>query len=53
ILEQKLHYLHQNPLQERWQLATSPENYPWSSAAFYETEVDVFNFLTHYRERLP
>ena len=50
-LEQKLNYLHLNPLQERWQLAASPEDYPWSSAAFYLTGHDPFNFLTHYRDR--
>lgn len=26
-LEQKLQYIHLNPLQERWNLASSPENY--------------------------
>ena len=52
MLEQKLYYLHQNPLQEHWQLAESPELYRWSSACFYETGVDAFGFLTHYQERM-
>lgn len=49
--EQKLKYLHMNPLQEKWNLVTQPEEYKWSSAKFYETGVDEFGFLTDYRER--
>ncbi|WP_428665221.1 transposase [Runella sp.] len=50
-VEQKIDYVHRNPLQERWNLAESPENYPWSSAKFYETGQDEFGFLTHYASR--
>jgi len=50
-LEQKLGYLHNNPLQKRWNLVISPEDYLWSSALFYETGKDEFGFLTHYMER--
>jgi REP element-mobilizing transposase RayT len=35
FLEQKLNYVHDNPTQPHWQLAESPELYPWSSARFY------------------
>jgi putative transposase len=49
--EQKLEYIHLNPLQERWNLANKPEDYPWSSARFYETGRDDFGILTDYRER--
>lgn len=49
--EQKLRYIHLNPLQEKWQLVDRPEDYQWSSARFYETGIDDFGFLTHYRER--
>ena len=49
--EQKLDYIHLNPLQEHWNLASRPEDYPWSSAAFYELGEDRFAFLTHYKER--
>ena len=51
ILQQKLAYLHMNPLHERWNLADRPENYYWSSARFYETGIDDFGFLTHYLDR--
>lgn len=49
-LEQKLRYIHNNPLQERWSLASAPEAYRWSSAGFYWTGEDEFGILTHYRE---
>ena len=32
---QKLNYIHKNPCQEKWQLAKSPEEYRYSSAANY------------------
>jgi putative transposase len=51
---QKLDYLpvrqagiHNNPLAEHWQLCTDPTKYFYSSACFYETGVDEFNFLKH------
>jgi REP element-mobilizing transposase RayT len=50
--EQKLDYIHLNPLQEKWSLVTKPEDYKWSSARFYETGIDEFEILTDYRERL-
>jgi len=51
IVDQKLKYTHYNPLHERWKLVEKPELYHWSSAKFYETGIDDFGFLTHYRER--
>ena len=35
FLEQKLSYLHRNPCQAHWELASDPEEYVWSSARFY------------------
>ncbi len=49
--EQKLNYIHNNTLAERWNLARTPEEYYWSSAAFYETGIDNFGFISHYSER--
>jgi putative transposase len=40
ILEQKLDYIHNNPLQGRWRLAENIEDYYWSSANFYQTGID-------------
>ena len=35
FLEQKMNYIHYNPCRSHWNLATAPEEYPWSSAGFY------------------
>ncbi|MBS1525632.1 MAG: hypothetical protein JST19_08280 [Bacteroidetes bacterium] len=48
VFTQKLDYIHNNPLQERWRLADLPENYKYSSARFYERGIDEFEILTHY-----
>jgi len=48
--EQKLDYIHFNPMQERWKLVNVPEEYAWSSATYYETGIDKFNLLSHYME---
>jgi putative transposase len=48
LIIQKLDYIHNNPLQEKWQLVELAENYKYSSARFYETGVDGFGLLTHH-----
>lgn len=35
FIEQKLNYIHNNPLQEHWKLAENPDDYIHSSASFY------------------
>ncbi|MCJ8163359.1 transposase [Pontibacter sp. E15-1] len=50
VTEQKLDYIHNNPVQEKWHLAALPEEYPYSSARYYFENVDEFGFLTHYRD---
>lgn len=50
LLETKLAYIHDNPLQEKWSLATNPEDYPLSSASFYEKQSDSPIPLHHYLE---
>ena len=50
IFMQKLEYIHTNPLQEKWNLANSEEAYIYSSALFYETGIDNWGFLTHYKD---
>lgn len=52
VFLQKLDYIHNNPLQPKWNLCTCPEDYYYSSARFYEsggTEND-FGILTHFRD---
>lgn len=46
----KLNYIHNNPLQAHWQLADLPENYAYSSAAYYEGRDAGKLTLTHYSE---
>ena len=47
IFIQKLQYIHQNPVKAG--LVNFTEAYKYSSAKFYLTGVDEFNFITHYR----
>lgn len=49
IFAQKMKYLHDNPTQPKWGLSVHPEEYLYSSAIFYETGLDRFGILTHYR----
>jgi putative transposase len=49
-LIQKLDYIHNNPIQEQWQLSILPEDYKWSSARFYKDGFDEFGFLTHFKK---
>jgi len=51
MLEQKLIYIHNNPLQEKWRLVKYAEDYEWSSAPFYQNERANFGIITHYTER--
>jgi REP element-mobilizing transposase RayT len=47
VMWQKLEYIHNNPVQEKWKLAALPEDYPYSSARFYFDRTERFDFLTH------
>ena len=47
VFEQKIEYIHNNPLQEKWNLAKEPQDYKYSSAKFYHTAIDEFGFLNH------
>lgn len=51
VIIQKLEYVHTNPLQEKWSLSKTPEDYPFSSANYYANGNDDFDFLTHIGER--
>jgi len=48
FLLQKLAYIHYNPCQPHWKLATLPEEYQWSSASFYFSGCSEFDWLHHY-----
>jgi putative transposase len=45
VAEQKLNYIHANPIKGVWKLAESEIGYFYSSARFYETGIDDFGFL--------
>ncbi len=47
FLLQKLNYIHNNPV--RAGLCESPEDYKYSSAAFYITNKSEWEFLEHYK----
>ena len=47
VFEQKLGYIHQNPVKAG--LCQLPEEYHYSSAAFYQTGNNNFGFLTHWQ----
>lgn len=46
VFMQKLEYIHYNPVKA----GTVPEEYPFSSAAFYERNKTDYSFLKHYTE---
>ena len=50
IAEQKLDYIHFNPISGRWRLASSPEGYFYSSASYYILNKSSFSFVTHYMD---
>ncbi len=46
VFEQKLNYIHENPVQAN--LVKYSTDYLYSSANFYETGIDEFNILSNY-----
>ena len=48
FFKQKINYIHFNPCQPHWNLSELPEDYKWSSAAFYEKNDNSFSWLTHF-----
>ncbi len=45
VAQQKLQYIHFNPVKGKWALAKDDLGYYYSSARFYETGIDEFGFL--------
>lgn len=50
VWQQKIAYIHNNPIISKWSLADVPENYRFSSAKFYQEGIDEFGILTHWEE---
>ena len=47
---QKLNYIHLNPMQSHWKLCNQPAEYRFSSASFYEHDINEFGLITHFGE---
>ncbi len=47
VAQQKLDYIHANPVSGKWLLAKDDISYHYSSAKFYETGIDEFGFLNN------
>jgi hypothetical protein len=43
FLIQKLQYIHNNPVRERWNIIKEPDTYPFSSCRYYENGKDWNN----------
>ncbi len=50
MIEQKLDYIHSNPIKGKWNLAKDFLSYSHSSARFYEEGVDERSLVTHYKD---
>ena len=50
MLEQKLDYIHSNPVQGKWSLTNDFTNYAHSSAGFYEKGETGKVSITHYKD---
>ncbi|NMM47797.1 transposase [Flammeovirgaceae bacterium KN852] len=45
MINQKINYIHNNPLQEKWSLVKFPSEYSYSSSSFYDDGISPFKFL--------
>ena len=50
MIEQKLDYMHANPVSGVWSLVEDALDYPHSSAGFYERGDHCLAPVTHYHE---
>ena len=50
MMQEKIIYIHNNPISKKWKLANTPEEYQHSSALFYETGKTNFKWLKHFRD---
>lgn len=48
VVEQKINYIHSNPLHPKWKLVSEPQHYKYSSAKYYYEGIDEFGFLENY-----
>lgn len=48
VFQQKMTYIHNNPIAERWKLGRLPEDYRYSSARYYQQGIDTCGIVTDY-----
>lgn len=48
VIEQKVDYIHNNPIQERWKLVEKSQEYEYSTAKYYHDNIDEWGFITNY-----
>jgi hypothetical protein len=49
VIYQKLDYIHNNPVKEKWSLSPTPQEYLYSSANYYINGIKDFEFLNDIR----
>ena len=52
VFEQKLDYIHHNPVQKKWKLIDEAVNYKYSTMSFYELGETIFDFVKHYMDAI-
>lgn len=50
LVEQKINYIHANPVRGKWNLCKEFFEYKYSSAGFYYKDEKTWDFLTHYSD---
>ena len=50
MIEQKLEYIHHNPVKGKWRLVDDFTEYPYSSAGFYELDRVGIVDIRHYKD---
>lgn len=50
LIEQKLNYIHENPIRGKWNLCSEFTDYKYSSAGFYYSGENEWDFLKSYGE---
>ena len=50
FIEQKLNYIHHNPVSKKWRLVSDFRDYEYSSASFYDQGIKHYDKLLHIHE---
>ena len=50
FIEQKLNYIHRNPVSKKWRLVSDFRDYEYSSASFYDKGIKHYDKLLHIHE---